>query len=122
MGLLWGVHSLHGRTNTWFADASPFVLGCAFTELSFIRVSMADRTIAASFADAEQALAQFIAALGPRYKFIGRLPPAAMLRGRSVRGHKEVSDLYLCELAVSNRARLATLDGGIKHPAAVLIP
>jgi hypothetical protein len=29
------------------------VVGCAFTELSFIRVSMADRTMAASFGDAE---------------------------------------------------------------------
>ena len=121
VGLLWSVHSLHRRANAWFARESPLVLGCAFTELSFIRVSMADRTIAASFADAELALAQFVDALGARYRFVDRLPPAALLRGRGVRTHKEVSDLYLCELAASNGARLATLDAGIKHPAAAVI-
>jgi predicted nucleic acid-binding protein len=121
VGLLWDVHGLHGRANAWFARQAPQVLGCAFTELSFIRVSMADRTIAATFEDAEAALARFIAALGRRYRFVARLPPAALLRGRNVHRHKDVSDLYLCELAVAHGARLATLDAGIKHPAAVLI-
>ena len=121
VGLLWSVHSLHGRANAGFGRVSPTVVGCAFTELSFIRVSMADRTVAASFADAEAALSQFIAALGRRYHFIEALPPAAVLRGRGVRTHKDVSDLYLCELAVANGARLATLDAGIKHPAALML-
>lgn len=121
VGLLWSVHSLHDKANAWFARQSPVVVGCALTELSFIRVSMADRTIAADFVDAEAALAQFVAALGPRYRFVDRLPPAAALRGQAVRTHKDVSDLYLCELAVASRARLATLDAGIKHPAAVVI-
>lgn len=121
VGLLWSVHSLHGKANAWFAQESPVVVGCALTELSFVRVSMADRTIAASFADAEAALGQFVAALGPRYRFLDRLPPAGVLRGQAVRTHKDVSDLYLCELAASHRARLATLDTGITHPAAVVI-
>ena len=122
VGLLWNVHSLHGRAHAWFAKESPIVLGSAFTELSFIRVSMADRTIAASFADAERALAQFTTSLGAkRYRFIEQLPPASVLRGQTIRSHKEVSDHYLCELAVAHRARLATLDVGIKHPAAWLI-
>jgi predicted nucleic acid-binding protein len=121
VGLLWSVHSLHGKAHSWFAQQSPVVMGCAFTELSFVRVSMADRTIAAGFADAEAALARFVASLGRRYRFIERLPPAGVLRGQPVRTHKEVSDLYLCELAAANGARLATLDAGIKHPAAVVI-
>lgn len=121
VGLLWSVHALHGRANAWFARERPLVLGCALTELSFIRVSMADRTIAASFTDSEAALAQFMAALGRRYRFIGRLPPAAVLRARDIRHHKNVSDVYLCELAAANGARLATLDAGIEHPAAALI-
>lgn len=121
VGLLWSVHSLHRKAHAWFARESPLVLGCALTELSFIRVSMADRTIAASFADAELALAQFVTALASRYHFIERLPQAAMLRGRGMRTHKEVTDLYLCELAAANDARLVTLDMGIKHPAAVVI-
>ncbi len=121
VGLLWGVHSLHGKANAWFARELPLVVGCALTELSFIRVSMADRTIAASFGEAETALTRFVAALGPRYGFVEHLPPAAVLRGQGVRTHKEVSDLYLCELAVANGARLATLDAGIKHSAAMVI-
>jgi predicted nucleic acid-binding protein len=121
VGLLWNVHSLHGRAHAWFAKESPLVLGCALTELSFIRVSMADKTIAASFTDAEQALAQFTASLGRRYRYIDKLPPASVLRTHGIRTHKEVSDRYLCELAVANGARLATLDAGIKHPAAWLI-
>jgi hypothetical protein len=43
------------------------------------------------------------------------------LRGKLVRSHKEVSDHYLCELAAAHGARLATLDAGIKHAAALLI-
>ena len=121
VGLLWNVHSLHGRSHAWFARESPLVLGCAFTELSFVRVSMADKTIAASFTDAETALAQFTASLANRYRFIDRLPPPSLLRGLPVRSHIEVSDHYLCELASSHGARLATLDAGIKHKAAWLI-
>lgn len=121
VGLLWSVHSLHGKAHGWFAREHPVVLGCAFTELSFVRVSMADRTIAASFGDAETALAQFLGALGRRYRFVERLPPAAILRGHGVRTHKDVSDLYLCELAVAHGARLATLDARIQHPVAVVI-
>ncbi len=121
VGLLWGVHSLHGRANAWFAKESPLVLGCALTELSFIRVSMADKTIAATFDDGEAASASFVAALGRRYRFIEALPGASALRGRDIRTHKAVSDHYLCEVAVANRARLATLDSGIRHPAAVVI-
>ena len=121
VGLLWSVHSLHGKANAWFARELPLVVGRAFTEPSFIRVSMADRTIGANFGEAETALTQFVATLGPRYGFIERPPPAAILRGQGVRTHKDVSDLYLCELAVANGARLATLDAGIKHPAATVI-
>lgn len=121
IGLLWSVHSLHRRAHAWFARERPVVFGCAFTELSFIRVSMADKTIAASFADAERVLAQFVSTLGPGYRFVENLPPAAALRGHSIGSHKEVSDYYLCELARAHRAQLATLDAGIKHPAAVLI-
>ncbi len=121
VALLWDAHSLHSRAHAWFAREKPLVLGCAFTELSFVRVSMADRTISAGFADAESALARFTAALGPRYRFVASLPSASILRGHPVRTHKEVSDHYLCELATRHRAELATLDTGIRHPAAFLI-
>jgi len=121
VGLLWSVHTLHDKANSWFARESPVVVGCALTELIFVRVSMADRTIAAAFADAEAVLARFISALGPRYRFVERPPRAATLRGLAVQTHKDVSDLYLCELAAANDAKLATLDAGIRHPAAVVI-
>jgi hypothetical protein len=32
-----------------------------------------------------------------------------------------VSDLYLCDLAVAHRGKLATLDTGIDHTAALVI-
>lgn len=121
VGLLWDVHSLHGRAHAWFTRESPVVLGCVFTELSFIRVSMADKTIAAEFNDAEQALTGFKQSLGKRYRYIASLPPASVLSGHGIRSHKEISDLYLCELAGKHSARLATLDSGIKHPAALFI-
>jgi predicted nucleic acid-binding protein len=121
IALLWDRHSLHGRAHAWFTREKPLVLGCALTELSFLRVSMADKTIAASFADAESALTRFAAALGTRYQGVETVPPGPLMRGQTVRTHKEVSDLYLCALAEANGAKLATLDTGIKHPAAVLI-
>ncbi|HEX3730732.1 MAG TPA: hypothetical protein VHV47_13055 [Opitutaceae bacterium] len=121
VGLLWSGHSLHGKANAWFAREKPGVLGCALTELSFIRVSMADRTIAATAGEAEGVLAEFIRAIGGAYHFIERLPGARSLRGKPIGTHKEVSDLYLCELAAAHRGRLATLDAGIKHPSADFI-
>jgi uncharacterized protein len=121
VGLLWEVHSLHTRAHAWFAREKPDVLGCAFTELSFLRVSMADKTIAASFADASHVLNQFTVSLGARYHFIERLPPASLLQSQPILSQKQVSDLYLCELAKVHGARLATLDTGIKHPQALLI-
>jgi len=81
VGLLWSQHSLHARAHAWFAREKPGVLGCAFTALSFIRVSMADKTISASFTDAEHVLAQFGTSLGSRYRLVEVLPPAARLRG-----------------------------------------
>jgi predicted nucleic acid-binding protein len=121
VGLLWSVHSLHGKANSWYSRQKPQVLGCAFTELSFIRVSMADKTIGATFEDAQSLLAIFINDLGNRYVFIDRLPPVAILSGSPIRSHKEVSDRYLCELAVAHQAQLATLDSGIDHAAATFI-
>jgi hypothetical protein len=103
------------------AREQPVVLGCALTELCFLRVSMADKTIAASFTDAEAALPRFIAALGTRYHGVEMVSPGPLMRGQVVRTHKEVSDLYLSTLAEINGAKLATVDTGIKHPAAVLI-
>lgn len=121
VGLLWSVHSLHRKANAWFSRESPQVLGCAFTELSFIRVSMADKTIASSFVDAEEAIGRFVKELGDRYHFLENLPPARILKGSGIRNHKEVSDRYLCELASRHDGLLATLDIGIKHPKALLI-
>jgi predicted nucleic acid-binding protein len=121
VGLLWSVHSLHGKANSWYSRQSPQVLGCAFTELSFIRVSMADKTIGATFEDAESLLSTFIKDLGSHYEFVDRLPPAKVLRGSPIRNHKEVSDRYLCELAAAHKAHLATLDSGIVHPSATYI-
>lgn len=121
VGLLWDVHSLHARAHAWYAKEKPLVLGCAFTELSFIRVSMADKIIGASFDEAELALAQFTTSLGKRYRFLSEMPPPSVLHGTEIRTHKEVSDQYLCAVARVHRARLATLDAGIKHPLAVLI-
>ena len=121
VGLFWSVHSLHGKANSWYAKQSPQVLGCAFTELSFIRVSMADKTIGATFEDAESLLSTFINDLGSRYEFVDRLPPAGVLKGSPIRNHKEVSDRYLCELAAAHKAHLATLDSGIVHPSATYI-
>lgn len=88
IALVWDVHSLHGRAHAWFARNRPMVLGCAMTELSFVRVSMADKIIAASFADAELALANFVAGLGDRHRFLDALPPASVLRGGDNSGHR----------------------------------
>ncbi len=121
VGLLWSVHSLHRKANSWYSGQSPQVLGCAFTELSFIRVSMADKTIGATFEDAESLLSTFVKDLGSHYEFVDRLPPAGVLKGSPIRSYKEVSDRYLCELAAAHKAHLATLDSGIVHPSATYI-
>ncbi len=121
VALLWDTHSLHARANAWFSRHTPEVFGCAFTELSFLRISLADKTIAADFTDASTALSNFIHELGRRYHFMENLPPSKLLQGQSITNHKQISDWYLCELAKLHGLRLATLDTGIKHPQAFLI-
>jgi predicted nucleic acid-binding protein len=121
VALLWDTHSLHAHANRWFMREKPEVLGCAFTELSFLRISMADKTIAAGFDDASQAFADFTNALGRRYHYITSLPPPGSLPQALIVNQKEISDWYLCELAKAHSVPLATLDTGIKHPHAVLV-
>ena len=65
---------------------------------------------------ARQALEDFLAS--NRVEFIAADLPAL---SASAAKSAEVTDSYLAELAARNNMRLATLDEGIKHPAAELI-
>lgn len=121
VALLWDTHSLHTRANDWFAREKPEVFGCALTELSFLRISMADKTIAADFTDACKAFANFTSDLGRRYHYLEGLPQPGNLAKAPINNQKQISDWYLCELAKSHDVRLATMDLGIKHPQVALV-
>ncbi len=106
VAMSWPEHSHHQLATEW-RERNPTFYTCALTELGVLRVLI---SIGAPVPMAEDQLATVI-------KHRKALLPcdlsADVLRGK-IRGHKQVTDSYLLEVARKNGVKLATLDGGIK--------
>jgi predicted nucleic acid-binding protein len=114
LAALWVNHPKHGMAFGWLAGKN--ILVCPLCELGFLRISTNRKAFGAPMAEARALLGKFIQERGAK-----RVPDdLAPLESFPV-SSEETTDIYLADLAAKNGARLATLDGGVKHPAAELV-
>ena len=107
-------HPNHALVDAWVRNKKLAV--CPLSELGFLRIGTHPNAYNLSLAIARQALRNFMASSQAR--FIAADLPA--LRASAAKS-AEVTDGYMPHLAARHNLRLATLDKGIKHPAAELI-
>jgi uncharacterized protein len=106
-------HEHHSRVNAWWPGRAFAV--CPITELGFLRVACA---LGSTMEDARAVLAEFFR--GETVTFIPGDRRA--LDSLVITTPRKTTDIYLADLATARGWRLATLDEGISHPAAELIP
>ena len=116
MALLWKDHEHHQRAKTW-QDSLDQVAVCPITELGFLRIS-SQPARGASVTEARRMLQSWKETRKPRFI------PCDMeaLEMTEPGSWKHTTDFYLASLAHKHGLQLATLDEGIKHPSAFLIP
>jgi predicted nucleic acid-binding protein len=115
MALLWQTHVHNERVTDWQAEQKLAV--CPLTELGFLRIST-QPSFGLSVADARKVLRDWKKARKPQFV------PCALevLATDSPSTVAMTTDFYLASLAERHGMELATLDGGIKHKAAFVIP
>jgi len=106
-------HEHHRRVSAWWPGRSIAV--CPITELGFLRVACA---LGSTMHDARMVLAEFLRDETPLFTPCDR----RALDCQIVTSPRKTTDLYLADLAAAHDLRFATLDKGITHPVAVLIP
>jgi toxin-antitoxin system PIN domain toxin len=107
-------HVHHGRATAWFESVASWAT-CPTTEAAFLRLMM-NPAVAGRAIDATEALGVLAALRAlPGHRFLADdtslADPAIDLIG--LRGHRQVTDLHLVNLAARNGAVLATFDGAI---------
>ena len=106
-------HEHHACVSAWRAGKELAL--CPITELGFLRVACA---LGFGIRDARETLIEFV-----REEHTLFLPcDRRAFDGPTAGSARQTTDIYLAELARSRGWRLATLDAGILHPAADLIP
>ena len=116
LALLWKNHEHHQRTKAWL-DGLPAIAVCPLTELGFLRIST-QPVYGASIDDSRRMLQAWKETRKPGFVACDMealamdSPPAS----------KHTTDFYLASLAAKHGMQLATLDEGIKHKAAFVIP
>jgi hypothetical protein len=89
---------------------------CPLTELGFIRISTNPKAINASMGKTRQLLRDFLAE-----RAVTRIPDDLPALESQALKCEDVTDYYLAALAERHGMKLATLDGNIHHPAALLV-
>ena len=114
-------HEFHGRVASWVVRLKqPLLLAtCSITELGFVRVLMQAPAYGFTIAQARTLLLRLKEADTPRFTFVADGHDVSHLPAW-VKTGKQITDGHLAQLARSNAAVLATLDG--KIPDAFLIP
>jgi predicted nucleic acid-binding protein len=106
-------HEHHFRVNVWWPGRSFAV--CPITELGFLRVACA---LGSTMEDARTVLAEFFREEAPAFIPCDR----RALDSAGITSPRKSTDIYLADLAAAQGWQLATLDAGITHPSAALIP
>lgn len=115
LALLWQTHEHHERATLWQISARMAI--CPLTELGFLRIST-QPAFGAAFAQAKRMLRDWKEARQPAF-----IPcDLVALEMDDPPTGKRTTDFYLASLAHKHGMQLATLDEGIGHKAAFLIP
>lgn len=118
IALLWARHEHHAAAHRWFTEASPRGWAtCSLTQLAFVRI-VSNPVFSPEAVRPTQALAVLRANLqhpshrewSDRWGVVPLLEPDA----EALRGHRQVTDLYLLALAARHGGRLATFDRGLE--------
>lgn len=106
-------HEHHARVMAWWPGRQLMV--CPITELGFLRVACA---LGSSMEDARKTLEEFLRAESPGFIPCDR----RALDSVAITSARKTTDIYLANLAAARGWRFATLDSGITHAVANLIP
>jgi toxin-antitoxin system PIN domain toxin len=111
---IWSQQPSHDKIWAWLDGKNIAV--CPLVELGFIRISTHPKVGGAPMREARTGLESFL-----KERKATWLPDDLPALASAPKTPDEVTDSYLAELAQSHGLKLATLDGKIKHPAAVVI-
>ncbi len=115
LAAIWDEHPNHQRAFEWIKDKSLAV--CPISELGFIRISTnAKSSFNAPMEKTRELLKRFLSERNS-----ARIPDDLPALESNPQKSDEVTDGYLAELAARHDMKLATMDDGINHPAAVLL-
>ena len=115
LAVIWDEHPHHQPAFEWIKGKSVAV--CPISELGFIRISTnAKSSFNAPMAQARELLKSFLSE-----RDSARIPDDLPALESNPQKSDEVTDNYLAALAARHDLKLATLDGGINHPAAMLL-
>ena len=103
-------HPQHVRAKAWFESLTDTFHTCSVTEGTFLRLHMMLATDTSSVA-AWKHLALIQA--DPMHRFIDDGYSYSQVATQGLMGHKQVTDVWLAQLARRHGVRLATLDGGL---------
>lgn len=119
IALLTEGHVFRQRVIEWL-DASPKIFAvCSITQGAFLRVYLRVQP-GASFAEGQRALRE-LSELDD-YRFVPDDQNYLSVSPHGIRGHRQVTEAYLANLAVKHDMKLATFDQGLValHPAAAV--
>ena len=115
LAAIWDEHPNHQRAFEWIKDKN--LAGCPISELGFIRISTnAKSSFNAPMEKARELLKRFLSERNS-----ARIPDDLPALESNPQKSDEVTDSYLAELAARHDMKLATMDDGINHPAAMLL-
>jgi toxin-antitoxin system PIN domain toxin len=115
LAAIWDEHPNHQRAFEWIKDKNLAV--CPISELGFIRISTnAKSSFNAPMEKARELLKRFLSERNS-----ARIPDDLPALESNPQKSDEVTDSYLAELAARHDMKLATMDDGVNHPAAVLL-
>ena len=121
LAIAWPNHQFHGTATRFLSTKSEWAT-CAFTQLGFIRLSSNPSLIANAKSPAEATLVLAEMTADSMHVYLDSLPAPTSEEWIGVfakpLGHKQVTDLYLLQLAAANNAVLVTFDRKLQSLAA----
>ena len=117
IALAWPDHEFHKRVMTWFARNSRHGWAtCPITQCAFVRILSSPAFSPRALSPQNALAALEIKTNLPSHRFLPddvSMTEVFQRLGKSVVGHRQVTDMYLLALALHHRAKLATMDEGI---------